>query len=64
MRPDENNWIRYSTLGIEMAVIIGAAVWGGVAIDRHRQGSFPLFTVLLAIIGFVVALVRLVRGAK
>lgn len=59
-----DNWIRYSTLGIEMAVIIGAAVWGGVAIDRHRNANFPLFTLLLTAIGFAVALVRLVRGVN
>lgn len=63
MRIDED-WVRYSTLGIEMAVIVGGAVWGGVAIDRHRGGSFPLFTILLTALGLVVAIVRLVRGVK
>jgi hypothetical protein len=58
----ENDWVRYSTIGIEMAVIVGAAVWGGVAIDRNRGGKFPLFTLLLAALGLVVAIIRLVRG--
>ena len=61
---DDKNWIRYSTLGIEMAVIIGAAVWGGVAMDRTTMMSFPIFTILMSVVGFVVALIRLVRGAK
>ena len=65
MTPDDrNNWIRYSTLGIEMAVIIGASVWGGVAIDRHRGTDFPLFTLLLAAVGLTVSMIRLVRGLR
>ena len=59
-----DNWVRYSTLGIEMAVIIGGAVWGGVALDRRREASFPLFTLLLAALGFTIALIRLFRALK
>lgn len=47
-----------------MAVIIGVAVWGGVAIDRKRGASFPLFTLLLSALGLTVAIVRMVRGLK
>ena len=61
---DWNNWIRYSTLGIEMAVIIGSAVWGGVSIDKGREGRFPLFTLLLTAAGLIVAMIRLVKGIK
>lgn len=59
-----NDWIRYSTLGIEMAVIIGASVWAGVAIDRRRADNFPLCTLLFAAFGLVVALIRMVRALK
>lgn len=61
---DWENWIRYTTLGIEMAVIVGASVWGGVTIDRHRGAKFPLFTLLFAALGLVVAMIRLVRGTN
>ena len=61
---DWNNWIRYSTLGIEMAVIIGLAVWGGVSLDKGREGRFPLFTLLLTAAGLIVAMIRLVKGIK
>ncbi|MBP5326729.1 MAG: AtpZ/AtpI family protein [Bacteroidales bacterium] len=63
-QPEWEGWIKYSTLGIEMAVIIGISVWGGVAIDRHRQATFPLFTLLLAALGLTVAMIRLVKGIK
>ena len=61
---DWNNWIRYSTLGIEMAVIIGFAVWGGVSLDKGREGRFPLFTLLMTAAGLIVAMIRLVNGIK
>jgi len=61
---DYKSWVKYSTLGIEMAVIIGAAVWGGVAIDKKRNASFPLFTLLMTALGLVVALIRMVKGVK
>ena len=61
---DLNNWVKYSSLGIEMAVIIAVSTWAGVAIDRKREGSFPLFTLLLSALGFIIAMIRLVRGLK
>lgn len=65
MKPEDyKSWVKYSTLGIEMAVIIGAAVWGGVAIDKKRNASFPLFTLLMTALGLVVALIRMVKGVK
>ena len=63
-RNSDSHWLRYSTLGIEMAVIIGSAVWGGVAIDRRRAASFPLFTILFAFLGLTIAMIRLFRGLK
>ena len=47
-----------------MAVIIGFAVWGGVSLDKGREGRFPLFTLLLTAAGLIVAMIRLVKGIK
>lgn len=63
-RNDLENWVRYSTLGIEMAVIVGGAVWTGVAIDRKRGGNVPLFTLIMTAVGLTVAIIRLVKGMK
>ncbi|MCR4827853.1 MAG: AtpZ/AtpI family protein [Bacteroidales bacterium] len=62
MKPDGYDWIKYSSLGIEMAVIVGAAVGGGIAIDRKRNATFPLFTLLLFVLGMVIAVIRLLRA--
>lgn len=63
-RNDLENWVRYSTLGIEMAVIVGGAVWAGVAIDRKRGVNVPLFTLIMTAVGLTVAIIRLVKGMK
>ena len=59
-----SGWVRYSTLGIEMALIVGVAVWAGVRLDRRRGASFPLLTLLFTFLGLTIALIRLIRGAK
>lgn len=59
-----NGWLKYSTLGIEMAVIIAAFVVGGVALDKRTAMQFPLFTLLGTALGLTIALVRLVRASK
>ena len=65
MNPENwNGWVRYSTLGIEMALIVGVSVWAGVALDRRRQATFPLLTLIFTFLGLVIAIIRLVRGAK
>ena len=58
------DWLRYSTLGMEMAVIVGAFSWGGVALDRRTVMRFPLFTLMGVALGLTIALVRLVRASK
>lgn len=59
-----NDWVRYSSVGIEMAVIIGVAVFAGVKIDTARQGRFPVFTILMTLLGLTIALLRLFRMVK
>ena len=58
------DWIKYSSLGLEMAVIIGVSVWAGVAIDRRRDASFPLAVILMTALGLIIAFIRLFRSIK
>ncbi|MDY5969168.1 MAG: AtpZ/AtpI family protein [Bacteroidales bacterium] len=59
-----NSWLKYSTLGLEMAVIVAAFVVGGVALDKRVSMQFPLFTLLGVVMGLTIALIRLVRVGK
>jgi hypothetical protein len=55
------NLARYSAMGFQMFAIMGLAAWGGIALDRHLNWKFPVFTFLLTIAGVVLALVYFIR---
>ena len=58
-----NILLRYSSVGMEFILTIGLLLAGGVWLDR-RLGSMPAFTLAGVALGFVVALVRLIREAR
>ncbi len=64
MGKELNNWARYSSLGIEMVVIVGAFVFFGIKLDERNTLTFPLWTVVLSISGIVIALMRLWRETQ
>lgn len=51
-----NQIIKYSNLGIQMAVIIGVSAWGGNKLDLHYKNETPVFTIVLSLLGIAVAL--------
>jgi ATP synthase protein I len=51
-----DTFIRYSTMGFQMAVIIGVGVFGGIESDAWLKLRFPLFTVLLSIASVGIAM--------
>lgn len=59
-----NDWLRYSTLGIEMAIIIAILVFAGVKIDAVRNHKFPIFTILFTFISITVVMLRLWKISK
>ena len=58
-----NSWARYSTMGIELIVTVSIFVCGGLWLDKKRAATFPLMTLLLSILGIVIALVRFIKNA-
>lgn len=50
------NYARYSSIAIQMMVIVTAGVWGGVELDKMISWKFPVLTILLALISVSVAI--------
>ncbi len=50
-------YAKYSTLAIQMMVIIVGSAFGGRALDKWLEWEFPVFTVALTMLGVVVALI-------
>jgi F0F1-type ATP synthase assembly protein I len=53
---------RYSTIAIQMVVIIIATSLGGVQLDK-LAGTKPLFTVILSLLGVISAMWLIIKDA-
>ncbi len=51
----------YSSLAIQMAVIVVAGAFGGRELDKWLQWHFPVFTVVLTILGIVLSILYAIR---
>ena len=55
----ERRYLRYAGVGLQFGVTIAIFVWVGVWLDE-RFGTSPLFTIGLALLGFVGAMASLI----
>lgn len=56
-----NRFIKYSTMGFEMAIIIGLGTWAGVALDEYFGNETPGFTVGLALFSVLGSLYLFIK---
>ena len=50
-------YAKYSSLALQMIVIIVGGAFGGKALDEWLQWGFPVFTLVLTILAVIVAIV-------
>lgn len=58
------NWMYFSGIALQMLIIIGGSVWLGIYLDNSQATSFPLFTVILSLLGVFVALYQVISSLK
>ena len=63
-KPRFNDYVVYSTLGIEMAVVVFLGVWGGIELDKIVVLPIPLFKIVFPMLGIFAALYFLLRTIK
>ncbi len=61
---DLNNYLKYSSLGFQMIVIIGVFTYIGHLIDERNQTKQPLFTAFFSLLGVIIALYQVFRSLK
>jgi len=61
-RQENREWVRYSSLGVELAAAVVGCLLLGLWIDRHF-GTSPWGTVVCILLGLIGGLFNLVRGA-
>jgi F0F1-type ATP synthase assembly protein I len=57
----QSAWIKYSTLGLEMAVTIGIGAGLGYWADSHFNSPKPYYTILGCLIFLAIALFRVIK---
>lgn len=51
-----NSYAKYSSIAIQMGVIIALGVFGGVYLDELMHFRFPVFTVILSLVSVGAAI--------
>lgn len=63
-----NSYIKYSSLGIQLGVIIGVFTYGGSFLDDYYQSNNSFYTTILSLVGVVGGLtsviIKLVRESQ
>ena len=49
-------YARYSSLGLQMLVIIAGGIFGGYMLDKYLNFKFPLFTVMFSFLSVAFAI--------
>jgi hypothetical protein len=57
-----NNYLKYSSLGLQLFGAIGLSAWAGHALDVHFQFTFPGFLISLVMITFAGMMVQVYRS--
>ena len=56
-----NDFMKYSSLGIQLMVIILLFTFGGKWVDGKMQNAKPIFMALGAVLGVVLAVIYMIR---
>ncbi len=55
-KPPLNNYVKYSSIAMQMLVIILLGVYGGYKLDELLNIKFPVFTIILSLISVSLAI--------
>lgn len=58
---EANNYIKYSSMGIQMAAIITGGVFGGIQLDKWLKLKFPVFTLVLTLVSVFLAIYYFIK---
>jgi len=55
------NYAKYSSIAVQMLVIILIGVFGGIKLDEWISWKFPVFTTILSIVSVFLAIYYVIR---
>ena len=57
-----NSYARFSSIAIQMFVIIGIGTLGGIKLDDYFQNKNDLFTIILSLLSVILSILYVVRS--
>ena len=60
-KPPLHNYAKYSSIALQMVVIILVGVFGGVKLDELLNLKFPVFTVILSLLSVALAIYYVIK---
>jgi len=58
----QNNFLKYSSLGLQLLFTIGLCAWIGLKIDQYFKLKFPAFLLSLTLLSFGGVMYKLYRS--
>ncbi|MGY8927537.1 MAG: AtpZ/AtpI family protein [Flavobacteriales bacterium] len=59
-----SKFVKFSSLGVQMIVLIGGGAWGGQLLDDKMQNEKPVFTIIFSLLGIFTSLYFVIREAN
>lgn len=56
-----NDYAKYSTMAIQMGVIIGGGSYGGYKLDEYFKNETPVFTIILSLVSIGIAMYLILK---
>ena len=56
-----SSYIRYSSMGLQMGVIIGFFTWLGTYLDKRQMNETPVWTIVLSLFGVAGGLYLIIK---
>ncbi|RFC54397.1 AtpZ/AtpI family protein [Brumimicrobium aurantiacum] len=57
-----NNYVRFSSVAIQMGIVITIAALGGDYLDEKQENDFPIWTLVLTLIAIFGSLYQVIRA--
>ncbi len=57
-----NSYARFSSIAIQMFVIIGVGTFVGIKLDEYFQNKNDLFTIILSLLSVILSILFVVRS--
>ncbi|MGZ4053468.1 MAG: AtpZ/AtpI family protein [Bacteroidia bacterium] len=56
-----NSYVKYSGMGLKMAIIMGGGTYGGIELDKWLQLKFPVFTLVCSLLSVFLAIYYFIK---